>query len=173
MDSDGFLHVLGRFKSLLISSDGEKYSPEGIEEALVDMSEFVDQAMLYNNQNPYTVALIVPSKSALIRYLKSQHLSPESDAGIQAALKQLEKEVAKFKSGGENEGMFPARWLPTNICVLPDTFNEDNKLLNTTLKMVRGKIESHYQKELNFLYTSEARDVLNDLNRENLRKFFL
>jgi long-chain acyl-CoA synthetase len=25
VDSDGFLYVLGRFKSLLISDDGEKY----------------------------------------------------------------------------------------------------------------------------------------------------
>ena len=33
-DSDGFLYVLGRFKSLLIGSDGEKFSPEGIEEAV-------------------------------------------------------------------------------------------------------------------------------------------
>ena len=33
MDDDGFLYVVGRFKSLLISSDGEKYSPEGIEVA--------------------------------------------------------------------------------------------------------------------------------------------
>ncbi|MCA1746672.1 MAG: AMP-binding protein, partial [Bacteroidales bacterium] len=32
MDKDGFLYVLGRYKSLLIADDGEKYSPEGIEE---------------------------------------------------------------------------------------------------------------------------------------------
>lgn len=28
MGHDGLLYVLGRFKSLLIGSDGEKYSPE-------------------------------------------------------------------------------------------------------------------------------------------------
>jgi long-chain acyl-CoA synthetase len=38
LDEDGYLYVLGRFKSLLIASDGEKYSPEGIEEALVEKS---------------------------------------------------------------------------------------------------------------------------------------
>ncbi len=38
MDKDDFLYVLGRFKCLLIGSDGEKYSPEGIEEALVGNS---------------------------------------------------------------------------------------------------------------------------------------
>ena len=39
MDEDGFLFVLGRFKSLLISDDGEKYSPEGIEETISDRSQ--------------------------------------------------------------------------------------------------------------------------------------
>ena len=32
VSEDDFLYVLGRFKSLLIASDGEKYSPEGMEE---------------------------------------------------------------------------------------------------------------------------------------------
>ena len=47
---DGLLYVLGRFKSLLIGSDGEKYSPEGIEEALVEHSSCIDQLILYNNR---------------------------------------------------------------------------------------------------------------------------
>ena len=52
LDADGFLYVLGRMKSLLIASDGEKYSPEVIEEAIVDSSPYIDQIMLYNNQSP-------------------------------------------------------------------------------------------------------------------------
>ncbi len=35
LDEDGYLYVLGRNKSLLIANDGEKFSPEGIEEALM------------------------------------------------------------------------------------------------------------------------------------------
>jgi long-chain acyl-CoA synthetase len=65
LDSDGFLYVLGREKSLLIGHDGEKYSPEGIEEMLVEHSPYIDQVMLYNNQSPYTIALIVPNQEAI------------------------------------------------------------------------------------------------------------
>ncbi len=68
MDKDGFLYVLGRFKSLLISDDGEKYSPEGMEETITDRSPFIDQMMLYNNQNKYTSALLVPNGEALTRW---------------------------------------------------------------------------------------------------------
>ena len=65
MSEDGYLYVLGRFKSLLIADDGEKFSPEGIEEAISEQSKYIDQCMLYNNQKPYTVALIVPNQHAL------------------------------------------------------------------------------------------------------------
>ena len=46
MDKDGFLYVLGRFKSLLIGNDGEKYSPESIEEALVEQTKYIDQVAI-------------------------------------------------------------------------------------------------------------------------------
>ena len=59
VSEDEFLYVLGRFKSLLIASDGEKYSPEGMEEAIVDKSPFIDQIIIHNNQNPFTGAIVV------------------------------------------------------------------------------------------------------------------
>ena len=57
MNPEGLLYVMGRFKSLLIGSDGEKYSPEGIEEALVQTCDTIDQVMLYNNQSAYTTEI--------------------------------------------------------------------------------------------------------------------
>ena len=36
---DGWLYVLGRFKSLLIANDGEKYSQERIEETIAEQSK--------------------------------------------------------------------------------------------------------------------------------------
>jgi len=78
LDADGYLYVHGRMKSLLIASDGEKYSPEAIEEALTDSSPYIEQIMLYNNQSPYTVALLVPSKEPLLRWLKGRGLEPKT-----------------------------------------------------------------------------------------------
>lgn len=172
MDSDGFLYVLGRFKSLLISSDGEKYSPEGIEEAIVDQSALIDQAMLYNNQNPYTVALVVPNVPAINRELEKKGYKPGSDEALEAALSLLNDEFNAYKKGGKYEGMFPDRWLPAAIAVLPESFNEDNGLLNSTMKMVRGKINVHFASELEFLYTPEARSISNPMNQKSLRQYY-
>ncbi len=164
LDEDGFLYVLGRNKSLLIASDGEKYSPEGIEEALTEKSLFIDQVMLFNNQSPYTVTLLVPNKEAVLRYLKSKSLSVHENEGQKAALELFENEINKFKEGGEFEGMFPSRWLPSAVAVLGEGFTEQNKFLNSTLKMVRGKISEYYKPRLDYLFTAEAKNISNHQN---------
>lgn len=169
MSKEGLLYVKGRFKSLLISSDGEKYSPEGIEESLVEKSSYIDQVMLYNNQSAYTTALIVPNRDQLQRKLKESGLSLETDEGRRAALKKLDAELKKYKRGGEFEGMFPERWLPSCFAVLKEPFSEQNHMINSTMKMVRGKIEKAYADRINDLYTAEGKQLLNQQNIDALK----
>lgn len=167
-DSDGFLYVLGRFKSLLIGSDGEKFSPEGIEEAMVDQSPFIEQVMLYNNQSVYTTALIFPNVSAIIEEIHKKGLTCKTEDGFNYALDIIQNEVNKYKKGGEYEAMFPERWLPAAIGVLGEGFTEENKFLNSTLKMVRGKITEFYINRIEFLYTPEGKNIKNHQNHKIL-----
>ncbi|MDR2680230.1 MAG: AMP-binding protein [Tannerella sp.] len=166
VDKDGFLYVLGRFKSLLISSDGEKYSPEGIEEGICDGSKYLEQMMLHNDQDPYTVALVVPDKAQLKRYV--ERIKPGLDWNTkeakELALKKIQEIINRYKSGGVHAGEFPERWLPAAIAILPEPFTEQNHLLNSSLKMVRGKIEEKYKDLLAYLYTSEGKNIVNDKN---------
>jgi len=171
LSSDGYLYVLGRFKSLLIGNDGEKFSPEGIEEAIVDQSSYIDQAMLYNNQNNYTVGLIVPNISAINQLLHKHGLNPASNEGINKSLEIIKHEIDSYRKGGKFEGMFPERWLPTAIIVLPEAFTEQNHLLNSTLKMVRGKITEYFKSEMDFIYTPEAKEITNTRNIESIKKW--
>ena len=171
MDNDGFLYVLGRFKSLLIGSDGEKFSPEGIEEALVDQSPFIDQCMLYNNQNAWTSGMIVPNMAAVRRELDKHGIKAGTDEALAETLKIIQTEVDAYKAGGKFENSFPERWLPTTIAVLPEAFTEQNHLLNSTMKMVRGKITEYFKEELEFLYTPEAKNIQNPVNLEAVRKW--
>ncbi len=166
MDNDGFLYVVGRFKSLLISSDGEKYSPEGIEESLSDNSKYIDQVILYNNQNPYTAALIVPNKEALKRYVlkKKPNLSWETAEAKALALDKLQREINQFRKGGKYEGMFPERWLPAAVAVIGEPFTEQNGLVNSTMKVMRGKVEERYVDRIESLYSSGAKNIDNPEN---------
>ena len=94
------LYVVGRFKSLLIASDGEKYSPESIEESLVENSRYIDGALLHNSQDPYTIALVTPNKEALKSWARENGLDPETDAAREKMLGKIQEEVNSYRKGG-------------------------------------------------------------------------
>jgi long-chain acyl-CoA synthetase len=172
VDSDGFLYVLGRFKSLLIGDDGEKYSPEGIEETIADRSPYIDQMMLYNNQGKYTSALIVPNREALERWAKSRNINLSDIKGQEAALTEIESVINKYKPGGEYDDLFPSRWLPAAIAIIDEPFSIDNEMMNSTGKMVRGKVVEHHKNKIEYLYTSEAKNIVNPMNIAAINKIF-
>jgi len=170
VDSDGFLYVLGRFKSLLIGDDGEKYSPEGIEETITDRSKFIDQFMLYNNQNKYTSAILVPNKEALSRWAKNKNINLSEREGQEAVLFLIESVIDQYRQGGIYGDLFPSRWLPAAIALIDEPFTQDNALINTTGKMVRAKITEYHKDKIHFLYTPEAKNIVNPMNIETIKK---
>jgi long-chain acyl-CoA synthetase len=172
VDKDGFLYVLGRFKSLLISDDGEKYSPEGIEETITDRSQYIDHMMLYNNQNKYTSALLVPNKDALKRWVKEHKINISDPEGQKVALLEIEAIVNQYKKGGRYDNLFPSRWLPAAIVILDESFTVDNRLLNSQGKMVRSKISEYHKDKINYLYTVEGKSIVNPQNIEAIKKLF-
>ncbi len=169
MDKDGFLYVLGRYKSLLIADDGEKYSPEGIEEAFTDQSGYIEQVLLHNNQNPYTTCLLYPSPKALKRYLTDKGIDINSEEAIDASIKLLDQEIRAYRKEGKYGEMFPQRWIPATIGLLSEGFSVENKLMNQLFKVIRPKVTEHYEELLSFLYTPESKDILNERNRTQIR----
>ncbi len=163
MSKDNFLYVLGRFKSLLISADGEKYSPEGMEEAIVT-SPLIAQIDIYNNQSPYTTAIVVPNKEGV----KALCPDPTDEEQLRAAAKAIQASIDTFRisAGGE----FPDRWLPSAIAIVDEPFTEQNGLVNSTMKVVRSKVEERYRNRLDQLYTPEGKKSDSEANLEALRK---
>ena len=168
VSKDEFLYVLGRFKSLLIASDGEKYSPEGMEEAIVDKSPFIDQILIYNNQSPFTGAIVVPNRDALLRELEARGTAPAERAATAAAI--LGGEIDRYRAGGIFAGEFPERWLPAGLAIVDEPFTERNGLVNSTMKVVRGKVEEHFRDRIDYLYTAEGRKLQNGRNLASLQK---
>lgn len=163
-----YLWVTGRFKSLLISSDGEKYSPEGFEDSLTDGSKYIEQVILHNNQDPYTIVLIVPNKDALREFVKSAGKDASTQEGKKMMLQKIQDEVDAYRHGGAHGGMFPERWLPTAIAVLPEPFTEQNHMVNSTMKIVRGKVETFYQDRIDYAYTPEGKALFNEKNLQSI-----
>ncbi len=166
MAEDGFLYVLGRFKSLLIAADGEKYSPEGMEEAIVDKSPLIDQIIIHNNQSPFTSAIVVPNRDAIRKMVTNA----DDEAQLKAAATALMGEIDKYRKGGQYADEFPDRWLPGAIAIVDEAFTEQNGLVNSTMKIVRAKVEEYFADRIEDLYTGEGKHPTSAKNLASIKK---
>ncbi|MFW5995406.1 MAG: AMP-dependent synthetase/ligase, partial [Spirochaetia bacterium] len=139
-DEDGFLSVVGRKKALLISSDGEKYSPEEIEEAIANGSSYIEAVMLYNDHRPYTTALIVPNEEAVRGYMDTH-----GGATAEDLVALFESAIRDFRESPATKARFPIQWTPKTFQILTEPFTVENRMLNSTMKVVRYKVVEHYQ----------------------------
>lgn len=160
IDADGYLYVLGRTKSLLISDDGEKFSPEGIEESIMAKSPYIDQIVLYNNQKPYTTALIVINPVEV----------KKAAANPQEAAQLIEREIEQYLKGGAFADEFPGRWIPSGFAIIEEPFSEKNGMVNSTMKIVKHKVYEAYDNRIQELYTPEGKKSTSASNLEVLAK---
>ncbi|MDA3823040.1 MAG: hypothetical protein PF450_10595, partial [Bacteroidales bacterium] len=56
------------------------------------------------------------------------------------------------------------------IGILAEEFSVDNKHMNPTGKIVRPKVTEYYEDLLKFLYTPASKSILNERNKEQMRK---
>ena len=50
------------------------------------------------------------------------------------------------------------------MAVLPEAFTEQNGLVNSTMKIVRGKVEKRWADRIAYAYTPEGKNLLNEQN---------
>lgn len=167
IDEDEFLVVTGREKALLIAEDGEKYSPEEIEEGLVFNSPLIQQAMLYNNQKKLTTCIIVLDEPKIKKIIKEQEIKAPSDL-----LNGITKEIKAFKSDDVYKSKFPSKWMPSLFYIAPEAFSEDNQQVNSTLKMVKYKIEETYHEQFDLMYSNNGNEKIKLENEKTLKRLY-
>ena len=166
-DADDFLVVVGREKALLISEDGEKYSPEEIEEAIVNSSSFINQIMIYNNQNRYTTALLTLNGSLVKNWIKEEKIQSSEEI-----LKKIKTEMLLFSKQPEFKNKFPSKWIPSQFQILEEDFSEENKMINSTLKMVRRNITEAHQDKFDLMYNNDSKNNTMENNLSLIKKIF-
>ena len=82
--------------------------------------------------------------------------------------RELERQVAEFRTGGSHAEVFPQRWMPAAIGILHEPFSVENHQLNSLNKLVRGKVTEAYAERMKYLYTPEAKNIINDQNVQSL-----
>ncbi len=164
-DEDNFLVVVGRSKALLISEDGEKYSPEEIEEAIVNSSALIHQIMIYNDHKKFTSALLTLDQAKVRQRIKKDPVS-----GPEELLKIIKEDMLLFSKQPEFKDKFPSKWIPSQFQILEEEFSEENHMINSTLKMVRHKITEVYSDRIEMIYDEKNKDV--EMNLSILKKMF-
>ncbi len=125
---NGYLKITDRKKDILITPGGDNISPVKIENELLN-SKLIDQSIVYGDNKPYLVALLVLS-----------------DDNINVTNDQIEKEIENINknlSRIENIKKF---------FIINEKFSIENGMLTPTLKLKRYKIVQKYKNEFEKLY---------------------
>ncbi|MFP4551516.1 MAG: AMP-dependent synthetase/ligase [Spirochaetales bacterium] len=164
IDADGFLMVTGRAKALLIGPDGEKYSPETIEETIMTHGELINHVVAYNDHQKYTVAVCTLDESAVRRLIEGGE--------IREARQVLAHVAESFFAYREAGIQFPAQWTPATFIIESEQFTEENHMINSTMKIVRHKVADTFADDIAYLYSDAGNKIENERNLASIRKLF-
>jgi len=166
IDEDGFLYVVGREKALLIAEDGEKYSPEEIEEAITTSTDLIDQIMVWCDHKKYSCALVSLDQNKVQRFVAKRGI-----ASVEALCNALQEEFYAFRKDPKAKKVQNA-WVPGAFQILASPFSEKDGTINSTMKIVRYKVSELYKESLEYSYTKEGSQTLNPRNLATLRDLF-
>ncbi|OUW11406.1 MAG: long-chain fatty acid--CoA ligase [Candidatus Pelagibacter sp. TMED166] len=124
---NGYLRITDRKKDILITPGGDNISPVKIENEILN-SDFIDQAIVYGDNKPYIVALIILNE-------EKDHEKEIINNEIEKINKNLSK-IEKIKK----------------YFVIKEKFSIENGMLTPTLKMKRYKIIEKYKKNFEEMY---------------------
>ncbi len=123
-----YLKITDRKKDILITPGGDNISPLKIENELVN-SELFEQAIVYGDNKPYLVALLVINE-------EQKSLAEEN---IRQEIEKINKKLSKI----ENIKKF---------FTIDEKFSIENGMLTPTLKLKRFKIIQKYKNSFEKLY---------------------
>ena len=125
---NGYLKITDRKKDILITPGGDNISPVKIESELTKV-EFIEQALVYGDNKPFLVALIVLNNNFKDTDYKI----------IQEEIEKINKELTKIEK-------------IKKFLIINNQFSIENGFMTPTLKLKRFKIIQEYKKELEDLY---------------------
>jgi long-chain acyl-CoA synthetase len=158
VDGEGFLVLVGRKRALMIAEDGEKFSPEIVEEAIAASTDVFAQVVVSCIYRKHPCALVTLDIQALRAKFDSK-----AGHNPREACSFLIREFHKFQTSPAG-ARIPSQWRPTTFQILPDNFSESDGTLNSTFKIVRHVVEKLHSDTIDYSYTKEGAAPLNQRN---------
>jgi long-chain acyl-CoA synthetase len=148
LDEDGFLHLTGRKKDILITSSGKNISPLNIEN-LLRTSGYVSQAVVFGEGKTYLTALITLNPEEITKYARDNGITYADFA----ALTRNEKIVDLIQKEVTTRNQELARIEQVKkFTILEDEFRQDAGEVTPTLKVKRVVIGEKYRDKIEAMY---------------------
>ena len=148
LDAEGYLFITGRIKEQYKLENGKYVVPSPLEEQL-KLSPFILNVMIYGENKPHNVTVVVPDMSSIERWAKHNGYTlgdPTTDPRVKALLEtEIDRQAAAFKSYERPRGM---------LIVLED-FTVENGILTPSLKIKRRVAIAKYGAALEALYSKK------------------
>ncbi|WP_394838907.1 long-chain fatty acid--CoA ligase [Pendulispora rubella] len=152
IDPDGFVYITGRIKEQYKLENGKYVVPTPLEEE-IKLSPYVTNVMVYGDNRPHNVALVVANVDAVKAWAEKEGHSLSSgpalleDPKVRELLgKEIEKYSEKFK-GFESVQDF---------AIIDSDFTTENGMLTPSLKLKRRSVLEKYAPLLDALYKKKA-----------------
>lgn len=146
--SDGYLKITDRKKDIIVTSGGKKVPPQNIEGALLCNPAF-SQAIVLGDKRNYLVALIVPSKSELLKFAQTSNLS---GLGWQDLLKHPSVYGWYREKIDQSTKDFASYEKIKYFALLPQELSMESGELTPTLKIKRKVVMEKYGEIIDGLY---------------------
>jgi len=141
LDSDGFLYITGRIKEQYKLENGKYVVPTPLEEQL-KLSPYVANVMIFGDNRPYNVALIVANVEAVQSWASKNGLAATLDAD---ALLSHPKVTELFRNEVDRRSTsFKGFESVEAFAVISQDFTTENGMLTPSLKLKRrAVVEAH------------------------------
>jgi long-chain acyl-CoA synthetase len=147
IDEDGYLQITDRKKDLIVNDKGDNVSPQRIE-GLLALEDELSQAMVYGDQRPYLVGLIVPDSEWMQDWAHKNN-KPKT-------LKVLREDRDFKKALSDAVGRVNARLSNLEkvrrFALADEPFSIENEQMTPTLKLRRHVVDDIYGDKLRGLY---------------------
>jgi len=148
LDDDGYLKIVDRKKELIITSSGKNLSPANIE-GLLKEHPLIGQVLVYGDDRPYVVALIVLDHELAPGWAARNGLAGDD----LAALAAHEQVLAEVQLAVEAANQRLARIEQVKrFEILPVEWTAESEELTPTLKVRRRIVHAKYAERIEALY---------------------
>lgn len=146
LDDEGFLSISGRVKEIYKLANGKYIAPAPLEEK-VQLSAYISQCVIYGDNQPHNVALIIPDMVTLSAWGLRHGVTDSSDLLSSPKVRTLlAREIER--ASDDFKGFERIR----DFILSSEEMTPDNGLLTPTMKVKRAAVMARYGAELEALY---------------------